>query len=251
MSGAEDLRKVADWLDSAESAVAFTGAGISTESGIPDFRSPGGIWSKSQPVMYQDFLASAAARHEYWRQKSQAYRDFAGAAPNAGHRTLAKWEEQGQLWGIITQNIDGLHQAAGSRNVLELHGTARAVECLDCHRRYDPEPLAAGFLETLEVPECAECGGMLKHATVSFGQQLPEDVLNEAADRAGRCDLFLALGSSLVVEPAAGLPRLARRSGARLVIINRDETCQDELADVVLHASIGDTLTEIDRLLPC
>ena len=249
MSNVQDLDKVAGWLASAESAVAFTGAGISTESGIPDFRSPGGVWSKNQPVMFQEFLASPAARHEYWRQKSLAHRDFADAAPNAGHRALAKWEEQGRLWGVITQNIDGLHQAAGSQNVLELHGTARAVECLDCHRRYDPEPLVARFLETDDVPECAECGGMLKHATVSFGQQLPEDVLTEAAERAGQCDLFFAIGSSLVVEPAAGLPRQARRGDARLVIINRDETCQDGLADVVLHTSIGDTLTEIDRLL--
>lgn len=249
MSEREKWEQVAGWLTPDRLAVAFTGAGISTESGIPDFRSPGGIWSKSQPVMFQDFLASAEARHEYWRQKSAAHRDFADAAPNDGHRVLARWERQGRLRAVITQNIDGLHQAAGSRRVLELHGTARRIACLGCEARFDPEPLVQQFLETDAVPECPTCGGMLKHATISFGQTLPADVLEEAIELSRQCDLFLAMGSSLVVEPAAGLPRLARDGGARLVIVNRDATGEDERADVVLHAGIGETLSAIDAIL--
>ena len=249
MSDPENWNQVAVWLGEAGSAVAFTGAGISTESGIPDFRSPGGVWSKYQPVMYQEFLASAEARHEYWRQKCESHPDFVAAGPNAGHRVLARWEGAGRLGGVITQNIDGLHQDAGSRNVLELHGTNRAIACLDCLRRFDPEPLVEQFLRTDAVPDCPNCGGPLKHATISFGQALPPDVLEEAIRRSQQCGLFLAIGSSLVVEPAASLPRLAKRAGARLVILNRDPTGQDEIADLVLRAPIGATLSGIDELV--
>ena len=248
MTEREKWEQVAGWLRGARHGVAFTGAGISTESGIPDFRSPGGIWSKSQPVLFEDFLTSAQARHEYWRQKSHSHGDFAAAEPNDGHRVLAGWEARGWLRGLITQNIDGLHQAAGSRNVLQLHGTAREIACLGCPARFDPEPLVQQFLETGVVPECPKCGGLLKHATISFGQPLPADVLQEAIDRSRQCDLFLAMGSSLVVEPAASLPRLAGNSGARLVIINREPTDQDDRADVVLRAGIGETLLAIDRI---
>lgn len=238
---------VADWLAESRFIVAFTGAGISTESGIPDFRSPGGIWSQSQPVMYQDFLASAEARYEYWRQKSLSHRDFEAAEPNAGHRILAKWEQQGRLHGVITQNIDGLHESAGSRNVLQLHGTARQIACLDCGVGFDADPWVKEFLENDRVPSCPECGGLLKHATISFGQSLPPDVLRQASQWTQDCDLLLVMGSSLVVEPAASMPRLAQQSGAKLVIINRDPTDQDSLADAVLQAGIGETLAEIDK----
>jgi NAD-dependent deacetylase len=199
--------------------------------------------------MYEDFLASAEARQEYWRQKCEAHHDFAAAEPNAAHRVLARWEKAGLLWGVITQNIDGLHQAAGSGNVLELHGTNRAIQCLDCQARYDPEPLVAEFLETDVVPDCDRCGGILKHATISFGQTLPPEVLEQASRQSSQCGLFLAIGSSLVVEPAASLPRLARAAGARLVIVNRDPTGQDDMADLVLHDSIGKTLTAIDEIV--
>jgi NAD-dependent deacetylase len=248
MTEREKWQQVADWLRQSRHAVAFTGAGISTESGIPDFRSPGGIWSRSQPVLYENFLASAEARHEYWRQKCHSHGDFAAAEPNDGHRVLAQWEARGWIKGLITQNIDGLHQAAGSRNVLELHGTAREIACLGCRARFDPEPLVQQFLETDVAPECPECGGLLKHATISFGQPLPADVLQETIDWSRQCDLFLAMGSSLVVEPAASLPRLAGSSGARLVIINREPTGQDDQADVVLRAGIGRTLLGIDGI---
>ncbi len=233
---------LASWLRSADTAVAFTGAGISTESGIPDFRSPQGIWSKASPVYFEDFLRSPAARQEYWRQKSIAQVDFAGARPNDGHRVLADWESAGRLRGIITQNIDGLHQEAGSRRVLELHGTAREIGCLACGQRSPADPWVQRYLETQTVPNCPECGGLLKHATISFGQALDAAVLEEALRLSRECDLFLALGSSLVVHPAAGLPALAKENGARLVIINRDPTPLDGIADLVIHETIGPTL---------
>jgi NAD-dependent deacetylase len=244
------VEKVAQWLAQAERAVVFTGAGMSTESGIPDFRSPGGVWSRFRPVDYQDFLASPQARHEYWRQKSLAAGDFQRAEPNPGHRTIARWEQTGRIAGVITQNIDGLHQLAGSRRVLELHGTARWIDCVDCGQRFAPGPLLEQFRATDAVPPCAACGGRLKSATISFGQELPADVMDESYSLAAASDLFLAIGSSLVVYPAAGLPEVARHAGARLVIINRDPTDYDRAADAVMHEPIGATLGQIDVALP-
>lgn len=244
-----ECEQVASWLSGATGAVAFTGAGISTESGIPDFRSPGGVWATNQPVYFDDFVASADARYEYWRQKAISHRDFISSLPNTGHRVLAKWERDHRLKAVVTQNIDGLHQDAGSKNVLELHGTARFVSCLDCQTRFDADPLVQQF-ETLDaVPPCPECQGMLKHATVSFGQQLPADVLELAIQLSTSADVFLAMGSSLVVEPAASLPRLAKQHGSKLVIINRDATPLDEVADIVVHSPIGETLKQIDELV--
>ena len=252
-----DYERIADWLRQASrcgrspdpAAVVFTGAGISTESGIPDFRSPGGVWATSQPVYFDDFVASGEARYEYWRQKSISHRGFVDSDPNAGHLVLARWQEASLLSSVITQNIDGLHQDAGSQDVIELHGTARYVACLDCHERFDADPWVKQFLETDCVPDCPKCGGIMKHATISFGQALDPDVLERAAGLAAQADLFFAIGSSLVVHPAAGLPPLAKRNGARLVIINRTPTDQDGLADVVLDESIGNALTAIDRAL--
>ena len=242
---ANDINTLAGWVREARRGVAFTGAGISTESGIPDFRSPGGVWAKYQPVYYDDFLASADARHEYWRQKSEAHRQFADARPNAGHQHLAQWQRAGHLRAVVTQNIDGLHQAAGSDEVVELHGTAREVVCLDCDSRYDPEPLMAQFQQEDRVPPCPECGGRLKSATISFGQSLAPEVLERAIQLSQAADLLLAIGSSLVVEPAASLPRLVKQSGGRLVIINRDATPLDHRADLVINAAIGEALTKV------
>ena len=244
----EAVRQVAQWLLDASSAVAFTGAGISTESGIPDFRSPGGVWATSQPVYFDDFVRSAEARQAYWRQKALAHRDFAEAQPNVAHRALARWEAERGLRGVVTQNIDGLHQLAGSQNVLELHGTARFVSCLQCAARFEAGGLVARFLSEGAPPACPECRGLLKHATISFGQALPAEVLARAIELAEQSDLFLAIGSSLVVQPAAGLPWIARQAGARLVIINRDPTPLDEHAHLVIRASIGETLSAIDNL---
>ena len=220
----------------------LTGAGISTESGIPDFRSPGGVWAKYQPVLFADFLSSAAARGEYWRQKSEGHPDFVAARPNVGHSILAAWEQRNVIRGVITQNIDGLHQRAGNNNVLELHGTAREVACLGCQFRAAADPYVTEFISTQTVPSCPRCGGLLKHATISFGQQLSVEVLTEADRWCRAADVVLALGSSLTVSPAADLPRIAVGCGAKLVIINRTETPLDEIAAVVVREDLGKTL---------
>jgi NAD-dependent deacetylase len=243
------IETIAMWLASSQSAIVLTGAGISTESGIPDFRSPGGIWSKYRTVYYDEFLESAAARHEYWRQKCEMHREFADAQPNAGHQVLTRWEAAGRIRGVITQNIDGLHQISGWQHVLELHGTARQAACLDCHARYEIGPLVEQFRAQNRVPDCHECGGRLKHATISFGQMLPADVLMEANRWSREADLMLAIGSSLVVTPAADLPRTAKAKGARLVIINRDPTPLNPLADAIFTSPIGEVLTAIDAAL--
>lgn len=251
---ADDLQAAVEqwqqWHAAARSVVVFTGAGISTESGIPDFRSPGGVWAKNRTIYFREFQMSAEARFEYWRQKSEMQHEFAVAQPNITHRTLVEWERLGRLRGVITQNIDGLHQQAGSHQVLELHGTARFVACLSCSWREPADEWGDTFIREQCVPACPACGGLLKHATVSFGQSLPTDVLDMAVEWAGECDLFLALGSSLVVEPAASLPRIARQAGAKLVIVNRDPTPLDNLARMVVNAPLGlffKTLDEFSR----
>jgi NAD-dependent deacetylase len=243
-----DIARLAHWLASSQSAVVLTGAGISTESGIPDFRSPGGVWSRYRTVYFDEFLASPDGRYEYWRQKCEMHREFGPAQPNAGHQVLARWESAGRIRGVITQNIDGLHQMAGSRRVLELHGTARQAACLNCAARYDIDALVAQFMSENRVPDCPECGGLLKHATISFGQMLPPDVLMEATRWSRDADLMLAIGSSLVVTPAADLPRIAKESGTRLVIINRDPTPLDAMADAIFRSSIGEALTRLNRI---
>lgn len=241
--------QIARHLAESRRAVAFTGAGISTESGIPDFRSPGGVWSKYQPVMFQDFLASEEARRQYWRMKKEGYWEMRRAKPNAGHLALARLEAGGRLVAVITQNIDGLHQDAGSRRVVELHGTSRSVVCLQCAARYDPDAIQRRLEAGEEIPRCDRCCGLLKSATVSFGQALPQEVLSEAFALSIETDLMLAIGSSLVVEPAASLPLQAKQHGARLVIINQTETPLDPLADVVLREPIGASLSQVVELL--
>lgn len=236
-------------LASAQRVVVFTGAGISTESGIPDFRSPNGVWARYQPVYFADFMNDPASRHEYWRQKCEAHTEFASALPNGGHQLLARWEQSGRIRGIVTQNIDGLHQLAGSQQVLELHGTARYAQCMHCGVRSPIQPWVEEFLATDLPPRCLACNGPLKHATISFGQALDQHVIDEAQQWMQETTLVLALGSSLVVHPAAGLPEMAKRRGADLIIINRDATPLDELADLVIRQSLGETLQEIDRAL--
>ena len=242
--GPDEISQAAEvllnWLAESRSGAAFTGAGISTESGIPDFRSPGGVWAKYDPVYFDDFMASADSRYEYWRQKAESHQHFADARPNITHDTLAAWQQRGWLRGIITQNIDGLHQQAGSQNVLELHGTAREIACLDCDWREPADRWVTKFVEDDRVPDCPRCNGRLKHATVSFGQHLPTDVLRKSAQWASESDLFLTLGSSLVVEPAASLPRLACDRGAKLVILNRDPTPLDAVANLIVNAPLGE-----------
>jgi len=243
------IAKIGQLLAESGRAIAFTGAGISTESGIADFRSPGGVWSRYQPVLFRDFLASEDARRQYWKMKKEGYTEFKKAKPNAGHRALARLESAGMLAAVITQNIDGLHQEAGSRRVLELHGTNRYCLCLTCNARFSPDDIQQRLESGVEVPRCDHCKGLLKSATISFGQSLPADILTEAFDLSMSTDLVLALGSSLVVEPAASIPLQARNNGARLVIVNNAETALDGLADVVVHQSIGETLARVVKHL--
>ncbi len=234
--------RLAGWVESARSVVAFTGAGVSTESGIPDFRSPGGLWSRMKPVYFRDFLEDPAERARYWRFKTESRPVLLAARPNGAHHALARLEERGRLACVITQNIDGLHQAAGSRSVLELHGTDHRVTCLSCGRETPPDEAFRRFESTGDAPACATCGGWLKVATISFGQPLDPVVLDEARRRAAEADLFLAVGTSLQVVPAASLPKVALRSGARLVIVNRTETPCDDVAALVVRAAAGEFL---------
>jgi NAD-dependent deacetylase len=243
----DGIAKVVGYFLESKFAVAFTGAGISTESGISDFRSPGGVWTKYQPVYFQDFLASEDARRRYWQMRKEGYYEMKCAKPNDGHTALARLEAAGKIIAVITQNIDGLHQDAGSQRILELHGTNRYCICLKCGERFEADDIQERLEAGLEIPLCNGCGGFIKAATVSFGQSLPTDVLNEAFDLCANTDLMVAIGSSLVVEPAASLPLHAKQNGARLVIINRDETPLDSLADVVIHSSIGPGLKEITK----
>ncbi len=230
----------------ASRAVAFTGAGISTESGIPDFRSPGGLWDRFDPneFSYQRFLASAETRKKMWSWGLELYPTLRDAQPNPGHRALAELEQRGRLRCVITQNIDELHQRAGSREVIELHGNAMRVACLtcgeDCAREALHERLVAGDLD----PHC-ECGGILKSRAVAFGQAMPEPETSNAYAESGACDLMIAVGSSLVVYPAADMVPTAVNAGANLVLINLQPTPFDRIAEVVIRAKAGEALPAI------
>ncbi len=235
-----ELARARELASSCERLVAFTGAGVSTPSGIPDFRSPGGVWSRFQPVTIQEFLASEEDRRRYWEMRRLMWPDFARAEPNVVHRALARLEEGGRVLGVVTQNIDGLHQLAGSRRVVELHGTNRRVECMRCHGESEMAPVQERLAQG-QVPLCG-CGGPLKAATISFGQALKPEVLREAFGLAASCDLMLALGSSLVVYPAAALPEAAASAGAKLILINRDETPLDHLANVLIRGPLEEVV---------
>jgi NAD-dependent deacetylase len=227
--------------------VAFTGAGISTESGIPDFRSPGGVWSRMKPIQFQDFVADPDLRREAWSRAFSGRAGWTGRAPNAGHFALARLQAAGRLSSVITQNVDNLHQDSGTPpdRVIELHGNASFATCLDCGLRHELADLRGPFLERGEIPACRDCAGIVKTATISFGQTLKPDVLEAAEAETKACDLFLVLGSSLVVYPAAAFPLVAKRAGARLAILNREPTDLDPHADLVLHDEIGPVLGEI------
>ncbi|MEX2454628.1 MAG: Sir2 family NAD-dependent protein deacetylase [Rhodospirillaceae bacterium] len=241
-----EIQELARMIADARRVVVFTGAGISTESGIPDFRSPNGIWSKTTPIYFDDYIRSEDARREAWRRKFEIDRDMLRAEPNRGHRAVAKLVRTGKVASVVTQNIDGLHQLSGvpDDRVIELHGNATYAHCLTCTARHELEPIREAFLTDEVLPECAYCGGIVKTATISFGQAMPVRQMERARDETLACDLFLAVGSSLVVYPAAGFPAMAKHNGARLVIVNRDPTDIDDLADLVLNREIGPTLGE-------
>jgi NAD-dependent deacetylase len=229
----------------AKRVVAFTGAGISTECGIPDFRSPGGLWTQNRPIPFDEFLASRDARNEAWRRKFVIDEKFQTARPGRGHRALARLAATGKIAAIITQNIDNLHQASGvpERQIVELHGNGSYATCLDCAVRYELDWVKERFTASGGVaPDCTACSGPVKSATISFGQAMPAQQMRLAESATLSTDLFLAIGSSLVVWPAASFPAMAKRNGANLVILNREPTDQDRFADLVVHDDIGDTL---------
>ena len=244
MSVTPNLQRLISLLAEAENAVVFTGAGISTESGIPDFRSPGGIWDQMKPIEFDDFLRSAAMRREAWRRRFATQDMFASARPNDGHKSVAELVARGKVPCVITQNIDNLHEDSGvpPDKIVELHGNTTYATCLDCAKRYEIPLLRNFFEKDGEVPDCA-CGGYIKAATISFGQAMPEEAMQRAAKATLDCDLFLVLGSSLVVYPAAGFPLMAKRNGAKLIILNRSPTDQDDYADLVIREGIGATLS--------
>ncbi|HYG28119.1 MAG TPA: Sir2 family NAD-dependent protein deacetylase [Caulobacteraceae bacterium] len=237
-------------IEEARRVVVFTGAGISTESGIPDFRSPGGVWSRMKPIYFQEFVADEDKRREAWRRVFNGAAGWTGASPNAGHLAVAELVRQGKVTFVITQNVDNLHQDSGvpEGKVIELHGNATYARCLGCGTRYELEELRGPFIETEAPPTCKWCAGLIKTATVSFGQSMPAEPMERAEEATVNCDLFLVLGSSLVVSPANAFPVLAKQSGAGLVIVNREPTDLDEIADLVLHEEIGPLLSRIIKL---
>lgn len=243
MSDADDLRAL---IDEAQRIVFFTGAGISTESGIPDFRSPGtGLWTKMKPIQFQDFIASDEVRQESWRRRFDGERTIEEANPNRGHYAVAHLIASGKAAAVITQNVDNLHQDSGvdEEAVIELHGNACYAKCLSCETRFEMADLEAQFRSVGRVEPCGRCGGIVKSATISFGQAMPEREMERAQAHTEQCDLMIVLGSSLQVYPAAGFPEYAKRLGARLAIVNREPTPLDDIADVVVHDAIGITMS--------
>lgn len=234
---------LAQALSQSEKTVVFTGAGMSTESGLPDFRSSSGLWSKFRP----EELASTEALNKNFENFVVFYRQrietLGEVKPNKGHLVLAEWEKRGLISAIVTQNVDGLHQAAGSKNVYELHGTLQEVRCQQCGAVY---PAVRYSTETA----CGKCGGRLRPAVVLFGEMLPESALSAGMELASTCSLFIVLGSSLAVSPANLLPERAKRLGAGLFIVNNTPTPMDSVADGVIHAAIGEVLAAVDDLLP-
>ncbi|MBI3014946.1 MAG: Sir2 family NAD-dependent protein deacetylase [Candidatus Tectomicrobia bacterium] len=245
------LQDFASGLKACRDVVFFTGAGISTESGVPDFRSPGGIWTRYTPVYYSDFLDSEAARIQYWKMKKETNELYKNVKPNIGHYSIAEFEKRGQLLGLITQNVDGLHQMAGvsEEKIVELHGTDRKVTCLQCGKEFEPNAIYERIVGDFRPPICDACGGYLKPATISFGQQMPLRAMQRAQEWSEAAKVFIVVGSSLVVQPAASFPVIAKQSGALLAIINRDDTPLDSLADYRWDREIGEFFEQLNPLM--
>lgn len=243
------LRKASALIGEAKKILVFTGAGLSTESGIPDFRSPGGVWHKYDPsdFYFDRFLADEKAREKYWQMSTEFYRTMKDAQPNRAHVAIRELEDMGKLLAVVTQNIDALHQKAGNspEKIIEIHGTAFSVSCLSCGKKYDRDLIEERLESGVKLPYCDDCGGILKPDTISFGQAMPHDKMEQAFRYARECDLCMALGSSLVVYPAASIPVHAADSGAKLIIINRDATPLDHKAVLTIHDSLAKTLGEI------
>jgi NAD-dependent deacetylase len=246
----QEIKIAARMIHDSRRIVVFTGAGISTESGIPDFRSPGGIWSQynQDDLTYQRFRSHEKYRRLYWQYDQARYPAMRDAVPNAAHKAVVELEKSGRLQALITQNIDGLHHKAGSSRdkIYELHGTVLEVSCLDCNARWPRDEITDHMeREGIEVPYCPHCGGPLKCATIAFGQALPSEVLEQSFALTGQCDLFLTIGSSLVVQPANLLPLEARRAGARLILVNMSETPYDQIMDVIIAGKAAPTMNAI------
>jgi NAD-dependent deacetylase len=250
MTPMDGRASLSDLVAVARRAVVFTGAGMSTESGIPDFRSPGGVWSRMKPIYFDEFVQSEEKRRESWTRTFSGAMRWTGAKPNAGHYAVARLVTRGKVGAVITQNVDNLHQESGvpAAQVIELHGNASYATCLDCGLRHELEVLKQSFLGRGEIPRCRDCKGLVKTATISFGQAMPQAAMARATEVALDCDLFIVLGSSLVVYPAAGFPLLAKENGARLAIINREATEQDRFADLVIHDEIGSVMAALAPL---
>ena len=235
-----------DLIKEAEKILVFSGAGLSTESGIPDFRSPGGLWSKYDPsdFYFDRIISDEKVRIKYWEMSTESYQVMRDAIPNRAHLAIKTLEDKGKLLAIVTQNIDSLHHKAGNspERIIEIHGTAFSVSCLSCGKKYDRDEIDRRIESGVKVPYCDTCSGILKPDTISFGQAMPQDKMAQAIARANECDLCTVLGSSLVVYPAASVPLQAVESGAKLMIINRDETPLDYSADLVIHQSVSEAL---------
>jgi len=234
-------------ISQSEVLIFFTGAGISTNSGIPDFRGPKGIWKTSQPIYFQDFVNSEEKRIESWERKFSNELNINKAKPNQGHQKIAEIMKKKDLSHLITQNVDNLHQESGVNDsqITELHGNATYAKCLDCQLRYDLAKLKETFLSTKEPPLCSSCNGLIKTATISFGQPMPEEEMVIAQKKSISCDLFICIGTSLAVFPAADLPVLAKETGSQLVIINYEPTQMDHIADLVINRDISEVFSEI------
>ena len=243
------IAKGADLINKAEKILVFSGAGLSTESGIPDFRSPGGLWSKYDPsdFYFDKIISDEKARVKYWQMSTETYQIIKDAVPNRAHLAIKALEDTGKLIAIVTQNIDRLHHKAGNSpdKIIEIHGTVSSVSCLDCGKTYDRDDIEERLRSGVKVPYCDDCSGILKPDTISFGQAMPTEKMALAFTYAQECNLCIVLGSSLVVYPAASVPAHAVERGAALMIINRDETPLDSQADVVIHESVSSALRQM------
>ena len=235
------FKELKDLIVKSKHLIFFTGAGISTESGIPDFRGPSGFWKTNKPIYFQDFIESEEVRKKSWERMNKTKDKFQKVEPNIGHIAIANIMKKKPLSHLITQNVDNLHQKAGvpANQITELHGNSTYAKCLECEVRYELAPIHKAFSEKGEIPFCDECGGIVKTATISFGQPMPEEEMRIAQAKTVVCDLFITIGTSLVVFPAAGFPQLAKEVGAKLIIINNEPTDLDAIADLVIHEKIG------------
>ncbi len=247
----QQLQVASELMQQAHRIVALTGAGISTESGIPDFRSPGSIWIQQPPTSYRDFISKPEARQHYWQTRRNLSAQVLAARPNAAHLALAELERKKRLLGIVTQNFDGLHHDAGNNteHIVEMHGTSRAAACTLCGKRSSIQELQQRIDDGEIDPRCSDCGGFLKSATILFGQRVPDEELARARELALSCDLFLVIGSSLKVTPAATLPRLALRNDVPLIIINLQPTPLDDYAEIVINERAGVVLPPLVSLV--